>query len=102
MSFVRFIARLFCYWRTAINVHAIATRRSVRHTKETLMDLLNAFFVFNLTATVAMVIGFCFVRDGTVAAASNIGKRFANFNVAGASGAATSMVLLASVATLFQ
>lgn len=66
------------------------------------MDLLNAFFVFNLTATVAMVVGFVVTPDSAVGAASSAGKRFANFNVAGASGAAVSMVLLTSVATLFQ
>ena len=84
------------------NVYSIATRRTVRHLLETLMDLLNAFFVFNLTATVAMVIAFCLTRDGTVASASKSGKRFADLSLAGATGAATSMVLLASVATLFQ
>lgn len=66
------------------------------------MDLLNAFFVFNLTATVATVIAFCVTRSDTAVAASDSGKRFADFNVAGATGAATSMVLLASVAALFQ
>ncbi len=66
------------------------------------MDLLNAFFVFNLTATVAMVVAFVVTRDSAVGAASSVGKQFAHFNVAGASGAAASMVLLTSVATLFQ
>jgi hypothetical protein len=65
------------------------------------MDLLNTFFVFNLSATAAALIAFSFMPEGAAASASNIGKRFANFNLAGAAGAATSMVLLASVATLF-
>lgn len=66
------------------------------------MDLLNTFFIFNLTATAAVLVAFFFMRDSAAATASNVGKRLANFNVAGMSGAATSMVLLASVATLFR
>ena len=66
------------------------------------MDLLHTFFVFNLTATIAVLAAFFFMRDSATVTASNIGKRFSNFNVAGATGAATSMVLLASIATLFR
>ncbi len=102
LIFVPLIARLFCCFRVASNVHFIATRRTLRHTRETLMDLLTAFFAFNLTGTLAVLVAFCFMGDSAVGSPSSIGKRFADFNFAGAMGAATSMVLLASVATLFR
>ena len=102
MNFMQLIAGLFCFARAAPNVHSIATHRALWHTRETLMDLLNSFFVFNLTATAAVLVAFFFVRGSADAATSNSGKRFADFNVAGAAGAGISMVLLASVATLFR
>jgi hypothetical protein len=66
------------------------------------MDALNTFFVFNITASIAVLVAFFMMRDGVSAAANRIGERVASFNFAGAAGAATSMVLLASVATLFR
>lgn len=66
------------------------------------MDALNTFFVFNITATIAVLLGFFMMRDDVAAAVSGVGKRIASFNFAGAAGAATSMVVLASVATLFR
>jgi len=49
------------------------------------MDLLNTFFAFNLTATVA-----------------NAKAKISHFNAAGAAGTATSIALLTSVAVLFR
>lgn len=66
------------------------------------MDALNTFFVFNITATIAVLLGFLMTRDDIAATVSGVGKRIASFNFAGAAGAATSMVVLASVATLFR
>lgn len=66
------------------------------------MDALNTFFVFNVTATIAVTMGFFMMRDDVAATVSGIRQRVASFNFAGAAGAATSMVLLASVATLFR
>jgi hypothetical protein len=66
------------------------------------MDALNTFFVFNITATIVVLLGFMMMRDDIAATVSGVGKRIANFNFAGAAGAATSMVVLASVATLFR
>ncbi len=66
------------------------------------MDVLNTFFLINISATIAVLVGFFFMRENAVAAVASIGERIKAFNVAGATGAATSMVLLASVATLFR
>lgn len=66
------------------------------------MDALNTFFVFNITATIAVMIGFFMMRENVAATVTGIRQRVANFNFAGAAGAATSMVVLASVATLFR
>lgn len=66
------------------------------------MDLLNTFFLFNLTATVALLVGFFFMRENIAATVENTKAKIAEFNMAGAAGAATSMVLLASVAVLFR
>ena len=65
------------------------------------MDLLNTFFVFNLTATIALLGGFFFTRESIAATASNAKAKTTNFNMAGAAGAATSLLLLTSVAVLF-
>ena len=66
------------------------------------MDVLNTFFIFNFTASIAVLAGFFLMRESASAAVSSIGKRVAAFNFAGVAGAATSMVLLASVAVLFR
>ena len=68
------------------------------------MDLLNTFFLFNLTASIAVLVAFFLLRDEVSAAfASFRGKtRAMRFNLAGAAGAATSLVLLTSVAALFR
>lgn len=66
------------------------------------MDALNTFFVFNITATIAVLVGFFMMRESVATTVAGIGQRIARFNVAGAAGAATSMVMLASVATLFR
>ena len=41
-------------------------------------------------------------RENNAATAANAKAKIANFNMAGAAGAATSMVLLTSVAVLFR
>lgn len=66
------------------------------------MDLLNTFFVFNLTATVAVLAGFFLMRENVAATVTNVKARISDFSVAGVAGAATSMVLLTSVAALFR
>ena len=66
------------------------------------MDLLNTFFLFNLTATITLLVGFFFTRENIAATVENTKARITDFNIAGAAGAATSMVLLTSVAVLFR
>ena len=66
------------------------------------MDILNTFFVFNLTATIAVLAGFFLMRDNVAAVAANAKAKITHFNVAGAAGAATSIALLSSVAVLFR
>ena len=66
------------------------------------MDVLNTFFVFNLTATIAVLAGFFLMRENVAATVANAKAKVATFNMAGAAGAATSMVLLTSVAALFR
>ena len=66
------------------------------------MDLLNTFFLFNLTATIALLVGFFFTRENIASNVENTKAQVAEFNIAGAAGAATSMMLLASIAALFR
>lgn len=66
------------------------------------MDILNTFFVFNIVACIAVLIGFFSFRDSVGAGIARARDGIARFNVAGAAGAATSMVVMASVATLFR
>ena len=66
------------------------------------MDLLNTFFLFNLTATIALLVGFFFTRENIAATVENTKAKITDFNIAGAAGAATSMMLLASIAVLFR
>jgi hypothetical protein len=66
------------------------------------MDILNTFLVFNIVATMATLIAFFSMRDTVTDTFGAIKARFSGFNLAGAAGAATSMVLLASVAQLFR
>ncbi|TAG02065.1 MAG: hypothetical protein EAZ30_10640 [Betaproteobacteria bacterium] len=66
------------------------------------MNLLNTFLLFNLAATVAVLIGFFAMRENVAEGVASLKAKFSGFSAAGASGAAMSMVLLASVANLFQ
>ena len=66
------------------------------------MDLLNTFFIFNLTATLLVLAGFLFMRENIAATVANAKAEVADFNMAGAVGAATSMMLLTCVAVLFR
>jgi hypothetical protein len=66
------------------------------------MDILNTFFVANIVATVAVLVAFFSLRDSVGATIGRARQSVARFNVAGAAGAATSMVVMASVATLFR
>lgn len=66
------------------------------------MDLLNTFFIFNLTATIALLGGFFFTRENIAATAANAKVKSTTFNMAGVAGAATSLLLLTSVAVLFR
>ena len=66
------------------------------------MDLLNTFFLFNLTATIALLVGFFFTRENIASNVENTKAQVAELSMAGAAGAATSMMLLASIAVLFR
>lgn len=66
------------------------------------MDLLNTFLIFNLTATLLVMSGFFLMRENVVATVANAKAKVAEFNMAGAVGAATSLMLLSSVAALFR
>lgn len=66
------------------------------------MDLLNTFLIFNLTATLLVMSGFFLMRENVVATVANAKAKVAEFNMAGAAGAATSLMLLSSVAALFR
>jgi hypothetical protein len=75
---------------------------SPTHQGINIMDLLNTFLLFNVAATVAVLIGFVAMRDTVADGFSAVAAKFSGFNTAGAAGAATSMVVLASVVHLFQ
>jgi hypothetical protein len=66
------------------------------------MDALNTFFVFNISASIAVLVGFLLLREDVVSNAGKMKARLSGLNFAGFGGAATSMVLLASVASLFR
>lgn len=68
------------------------------------MDMLNTFFVFNFSATIAALAALFLMRESVAATVAQVTARakVSGFNLAGATGAATSMVLLASVAVLFR
>jgi len=68
------------------------------------MDMLNTFFVFNFTATIAVLAALFLMRESVAATVAQVTARAkaSSFNLAGATGAATSMVLLTSVAVLFR
>jgi hypothetical protein len=102
-DFPAIIARLFAPILLSPNVHSIDARTAYRSTnREIEMDVLNTFLVFNITASIAVLLGFFMMRDSVAATVTGLKARAASFNVAGAAGAATSMVVLASVATLFR
>jgi hypothetical protein len=106
LKIVRFIARQFRQRKAASIVQSIETSRAPHDTTRqpwrTPMDLLNTFFVFNLTATIAVLVGFFMMRDGIAVVVADVKAKASGFNVAGAAGAATSMVMLTSVAALFR
>lgn len=66
------------------------------------MDLFNAFLLFNLSATVLVLIGFALLRENVSEGFGAVMSKLRGFNFAGAAGAATSLVVLTSVANLFQ
>ncbi len=66
------------------------------------MDLLNTFLAFNVAATAATLIAFFAMREPIAAYADTVKTKLASFNIAGTAGAATSLVLMASVVNLFQ
>ena len=51
------------------------------------MELLNTFFLFNLAATIALLVGFFFMRENIAATVENTKAKVAAFNIAGAAGA---------------
>jgi CDP-diacylglycerol pyrophosphatase len=65
------------------------------------MDFLNTFLAFNVAATALTLVAFFAMREPIAAYATAAKEKFASFNVAGATGAATSFVLMATVANLF-
>jgi uncharacterized membrane protein HdeD (DUF308 family) len=66
------------------------------------MDMINTFFVVNLTASIAVLIAFFAMRDSVNDGFAAVKTRISNGQWSGVAGAATSMVLLAGVANLFQ
>jgi len=66
------------------------------------MDVLNTVLVVNLTATIAVLAGFFLIRENVAATVANAKAKVATFNMAGAAGAAMSMVWLTSIAALFR
>jgi hypothetical protein len=66
------------------------------------MDYLNAFLAFNASATALALLAFATMREPIAASLEKAKSKFSDVNVAGLGGAATSLVLLASVAHLFQ
>lgn len=66
------------------------------------MDLLNTFLIFNLTATLVVLSGFFLMRENIAATVANAKAKVGEFNMAGAAGAATSLMLLTGVAVLFR
>jgi hypothetical protein len=66
------------------------------------MDYLNAFLAFNATATAIALVAFATMREPIAASIEKAKAKMSDINVAGLGGAATSLVLLASVAHLFQ
>jgi hypothetical protein len=69
---------------------------------ETNMDYLNTFLAFNACATAITLIAFATMRESIASTINNVKSKLSDINVAGLGGAATSLVLLASVAHLFQ
>jgi hypothetical protein len=92
------VAARFSLFDAKSTVHSIETK----HAMETYMDLLNSFFAFNALATASALVAFATMREPIAAHIDNTKAKFANANLAGLGGAATSLVLLASVAHLFQ
>ena len=66
------------------------------------MDLLNAFFIFNATATVVALIGFATMRESIATSIEGAKAKLSSAHVAGLGGALTSVVLIGSVAHLFH
>jgi hypothetical protein len=80
-------------------VHSIETNHTNSGANH--MDFFNTFLAFNVAATALTLVAFFAMREPIAAYAETAKEKFANFNVAGTAGAATSFVLLASVANLF-
>lgn len=66
------------------------------------MDLLSAFLIFNVTATALALIAFATMRESIAGSLKGAKAKLSSINVAGLGGAVTSVVLLGSVAHLFQ
>jgi hypothetical protein len=66
------------------------------------MDILNAFFLFNIVASITILIGFFSMRESVNAGFNAAKARVSSAQLGGVAGAATSMAILASVAHLFQ
>jgi UDP-N-acetylmuramyl tripeptide synthase len=92
------VAARFSLLGAKSTVHPIESK----HAMETHMDLLNSFFAFNALATASALVAFATMREPITAHVETAKAKLADVNVAGLGGAATSLVLLASVAHLFQ
>jgi hypothetical protein len=66
------------------------------------MDPFSAFLIFNVTATAVALIAFATMRESIAHSIKGAKSKFSTINVAGMGGAVTSVVLLGSVAHLFQ
>jgi hypothetical protein len=66
------------------------------------MDPLSAFLIFNVSATAVALIAFATMRESIAHSINGAKSKFSSMNVAGLGGAVTSVVLLGSIAHLFQ
>jgi hypothetical protein len=81
-------------------VHSIETYTPTHGANN--MDILNTFLALNVAASALTLVAFFAMREPIAAFATTVKTKFASFNAAGTAGAATSLVLMASVVNLFQ
>jgi hypothetical protein len=92
--------------RCALFIVAVEIYSSLHRNKRTLLetniDLLNTFLAFNVAASALTLIAFAAMREPASDGLKKAKAKLSAAHIAGMGGAATSLVLLASVAHLFQ